>query len=129
MKAEEWIQQEQESLWADLGWAINSAANGCWSMMCDSIARRIIEAARLVGPTSWRSVGTSLVLGDVWHTLYEVGGIETDGPTLEELEDLRALLLRQGIPPVSEESAMRWARTCEALRQKRTAAWIRGEDD
>jgi hypothetical protein len=89
---EEWCRQEQESLWNDLGDAIRGSQNGVWSIQCSNLARRIVEVARLVGPTPWGSVPLPLLAGGVYAAVLRAGDVQPSAPTDEEwlaIEDTR----------------------------------------
>jgi hypothetical protein len=107
----EWIHEEQAALWTDFKNAIDYSNNGYWSMQAADIARRIVSAARLVGPVSWREVPTTLMYA-----------------APEEIAATTALIIRTGGSLPKTEELERYARTIEAMRTPREAAHIRNTD-
>jgi hypothetical protein len=124
----EWIHEEQAALWTDFKNAIDYSNNGYWSMQAADIARRIVSAARLVGPVSWREVPTTLMYAGLLEALYRVGGIEYTAPAPEEIAATTALIIRTGGSLPKTEELERYARTIEAMRTPREAAHIRNTD-
>lgn len=115
MSAVEFARVEQEMLWADLHDAVRAAVNGQWSMRAGQVAWRIINAARVAGPTPWRSVDWSLLAGDVWRAVYEAGGIEvSDQPQWDALDDSLARMSREY--GSREEKLAEFAGTIAALQ-------------
>lgn len=73
-----WVREEQVILWTDLETAIGSAIDGAWSIRAGNVARRIVEAARLVGPTPHGEISYRLVAGGVYAAVLNAGGITPD---------------------------------------------------
>jgi hypothetical protein len=69
------IREELMDLWHDLSWAVEYAHDGCWSMQCESLAGRIVELSRLVGPTSWEHIQVKLLRSGVYERVYDEAGI------------------------------------------------------
>lgn len=124
MSAEyEWIKDEQTMLWADLSEAIDDALNGVWSMQAANIALRIVQAARLVGPTHPYEVQWPLVQGEVYRAVLEVAGLPLH-PILSDRSEMdRTDRMMKGCDRT--QSAARYAATVCAIRSTREAAFIR----
>ena len=69
----EWVADEQENLWDRLRFDIDHALNDVWSIAASCTAARIVQAARLVGPTPRDAVPWALDAGGVYDELLELG--------------------------------------------------------
>ncbi|MFD6565368.1 hypothetical protein [Micromonospora profundi] len=123
----DWIREEQAMLWSDLGEAIRSARNGSWSMQAASIARRIVEAARLVGPTPHGEIPWPLVAGGVYHAIYAAGDIPAD--VLDEAEWQRSDALMADTAGTRATERPRFAATVAAIDSARERNFISGEGE
>jgi hypothetical protein len=119
----EWVKDEQAALWRELDEAIRRAVNGYWSMQAAYVARRIVEAARLVGPTHPDSVLWSLTGGGVYDALLDVGGVEHDPLTPEYLRETETVMCDHG--GSQEACRLRMAQTIAAMTQPREVVYIR----
>lgn len=82
MTLEEWIAWEQACLWSDLDEAIRRAANGVWSMGCESVSSRIAGCIKATGHvTPWSEVPWNLATGGVYEALVGIAGAEAPMPT------------------------------------------------
>lgn len=124
---EEWVREEQANLWYDLQNNIRAAVNGAWSMGAANSALRIIEAARLVGPTPWGDVPTSLVAGHVYETVLRAGGFDPEVPDEAEWQRIDELQQRTtgGYYQRREESIREYASTVAAINTDREIAYLR----
>ena len=123
----EWVREEQADLWHDLDQAINSAVNGAWSMQTANIAKRIIAAARLVGPTPHGEIPWPLVAGGVYDAIYDAGNIPAD--VLDEAEWQRSDELMADSAGTRATERPRFAATVEAINTERERKWISGRGD
>lgn len=128
MSAEhEWIKDEQAMLWYDLSEAIDSALNGAWSMRASNIALRIVQAARLVGPTHPYQVQWPLVQGGVYQSILEIAGLPLH-PVLSDASEMdRTDRMMKGCDRT--QSAARYAATVCAIRSPSEAAFIGDGDE
>ena len=115
-----WIKREQVELWNDLDDAIRHANNGVWSMRCESVCIRIIQAARLVGPTPNGRMVWRLAAGGVYETLLRIADVEPDMPSEEEWPYLDQMMGPHGGTRASATLSL--AATVEALREQ--AEWL-----
>lgn len=122
-----WVQEEQLILWSDLSDAISTSINGHWSMRAANIARRINEAARLVGPTPHGEVPWPLVAGGVYEAVYAAAGIQPDMP--DETEWLRSDALMAERAGTRATERPRFAATVAAINIDRERHWISGGDE
>lgn len=74
---------EQIALWRDLSYALGRAYDGYWSGGCESVAHRIVAAARAVGPTDPDEVPTDLLANGVYEALLTAAGF----PVPDKLTD------------------------------------------
>lgn len=103
---------EQVWLWSDLERELGRAANGVWSIAAEDTARRVVAAARLVGPTPVEGVPWTLTAGGVWAALLAAGGVPHVQPSPGTWEALEGRMVAQG---TRAEHGPRWAATCEAI--------------
>lgn len=122
----EWVRDEQAALWRELDHAIRWAANGYWSMQSAYVARRIIEAARLVGPTPPDEVLWSLTGGGVYDALLRVGEIEQEPLTHEYLRETEQVMRDRG--GSQEALHQQFAQTIAAMTEPREVRFIRDGD-
>jgi hypothetical protein len=127
-RLEAWIRDEQASLFYALDVAIRSAINGRWSMQAADAARRIVSAARLVGPVPWGEVPWSHVAGGLYQAVYRTGGINPDFPTEDEMRALEARMLAAGAVTTRESATREYAPTIAALSADRERAYIADEE-
>lgn len=120
----DWVRKEQSILWDDLGQAIHSANDGAWSILAAHVARRIIESARLVGPTPHGEIPWSLVAGGVYEAVLTAGGFTPDLPDEQEWQRIDVLMARHGTTRATERP--RFAATVAAINTDRERNWING---
>ena len=108
----EHIAAEQARLWGDLERELGRAANGVWSVAAEDTARRVVAAARLVGPTPVEGVPWTLTAGGVWVALLTAGGVPHVPPSPGTWEALEGRMVALG---TRAEHGPRWAATCEAI--------------
>jgi hypothetical protein len=77
-KLEEAARTELALLWRDLESACRAAADGRWSMRCDSVVDRIKALTALVGPTPWDEVPPVLVETRLYQEIHLAIGIDTE---------------------------------------------------
>lgn len=118
-----WVRDQQEILWDELKDAIGRAVNGAWSIEAANVARRIVEAARLVGPTRYGAVPWSLLAGGVYAAVLEAGGLTAELPDDAEWSRLDRLMSQYG---TRAAEASRLASTVDAISSGRERNWIRG---
>lgn len=117
----DWVRKEQDILWDDLGNAIRAAMNGTWSIQAANIARRIVAAARLVGPTPFDRVPWSLLAGGVYAAVLNAGGQVTELPDDAEWDRLDQLMGHH----ITRAAARRtYAATVAAINTDRERNWI-----
>ena len=121
-----WVRDEQDILWDELRDAIGSAINGAWSIRAGNLALRIIEAARMVGPTRYNAVPWALVAGGVYVAVLDVGGITVELPDQAEQDRLDALMAKYGS---RAEHVSRYAASLDAINSDRERAWLGGVHD
>lgn len=80
------VEDEQMLLWDDLDKAIRYSVNGIWSIQATAVAGRIVDAARLVGPTPWERIQWPLLAGGVYAKLLTLAGLEVPAVDWERLE-------------------------------------------
>lgn len=123
---EAFAKDEQTHLWEELEQAIRRAINGAWSMAASNIARRIVRAARLVGPTPHGAASWSLVAGGVYEAVLRAGGIEPDIPDEQEWQRLDSLMAQYGTRATERP---RFAVTVATISTDRERRWIYGEEE
>lgn len=123
----EFARSEQSHLWDELAEAIRRAINGCWSMAASNVARRIVEAARLVGPTPYGNTNWSLVAGGVYAAVLNAGGLTAEVPDEEEWTRLDVLMAEHG--GTRQTATASYAATVTAINTDRERRWINGEDE
>lgn len=74
--AEEVLKNELHFLWFDLGNNINFAANGTWSIACETSVMRIIWASQAVGMLRWQAIQMPLLTGGIYNAVREKAGLE-----------------------------------------------------
>lgn len=104
------VEDEQMLLWDDLDKAIRYSANGVWSIGSTAVAGRIVDAARLVGPTPWEHIQWPLLAGGVYTKLLTLAGV--DVPTVD-WDHLETLMESHGGP--REFLAASYAATLDAM--------------
>jgi hypothetical protein len=77
--------------WDDLHRARESAANGRWSMACDSAVGKIVGLTGLVGPISWEQVQIDLLLDGTYGQVCAAMGVSAEFDR-ERVVDLRVRL-------------------------------------
>lgn len=121
-----WVQDEQHILWGDLLAAIQAAQNGVWSIQAANIARRIVEAARLVGPTELEGVPWTLSAGGVYEAVLTAGGMPPIVmPDEQEWERLDVIMTPFSGTRAAAVTAM--AATVAVINTDRERAWIDGQ--
>lgn len=75
--------------WDDLQEARRTAADGQWSIACDSQVARIVGLTRLIGPLPWENVAVDLILNGVYERIHQAMGMPTP-LTDDEREQVRA---------------------------------------
>ncbi|PZG12956.1 hypothetical protein C1I95_24755 [Micromonospora craterilacus] len=123
----DWVREEQDLLWSDLNEAINRAIDGTWSQQAAGIARRIVEAARLVGPTEYGEVGWSLLAGGVYEAVLTAGGITPVLPDGQGWRRFDAVMAGSG--GTRAALSRRYAGTVAAINTPREQNWINGGDE
>lgn len=123
----EWVREEQANLWQELLDAIRSAANGAWSMKSANVARRIIEAARLVGPTPHGEAPWALTAAGIYETLLGIGGIDVDLPDEAEWRRIEELMAEHG--PSREAARIQFAQTIAHMTSPGEARYIRDGEE
>jgi len=123
----DWIREEQADLWSDLDNAIQTAVNGAWSMHASNVARRIVSAARLVGPTPHGEIPWPLVAGGVYEAVYTAGGVPADVLDEAEWQQSDALMADSGGTRATERP--RYAATVAAIGSVRERNYISGEGE
>jgi hypothetical protein len=119
----QWIEDEQCSLWTDLESAIHSSYNGVWSMHCAETARRIVGAARLVGPTPIAEVPWVISGSGIYEALLHLAEI-TPGSLIEsDLSSAEKLMTKESYPG-RKELRERYARTLAYLAKPSEVAYI-----
>lgn len=122
-----WVKEQQVILWQDLDEAVRSAIDGCWSMRAAGIARRINEAARLVGPTPTAEAPWPLVAGGVYEAVYNAAGIQLTMPDEAEWRRLDALMAERVGTRSTERP--RYAATVAEINTQRERHWIGGGEE
>lgn len=122
-----WVRDEQVALWGDLNEAIRGAANGAWSIHAANVARRIVEAARLVGPVPHGEIPWSLVAGGVYAAVLTAGGFTPELPDEPEWQRLDALMAEHGTTRAT--ALPEFAATVAAISSDRERNWINGGDE
>jgi hypothetical protein len=122
----EWVRDEQSALWRELDHAIRWAANGYWSMQAANVARRIVEAARLVGPTDPDEVLWSLTGSGVYDALLSVGEIDHEPLTHDYLRETERVMRDHG--GSQEALRLQFAQTIAAMTEPREVRYIRDGD-
>lgn len=124
----EWVREEQADLWDELHDAIRCAVDGVWSMRASNVARRIIGAARLVGPTAHGGVPWPLLAGGVYEAVLNAGATPViDLPDAQEWRRLDLLMAVRG--GTRERYIPAMAGTVAAINTDRETAWIQGDDE
>jgi hypothetical protein len=121
-----WIRDEQNALWRELDEAIRRAINGRWSMQAAYVARRIVEAARLVGPTHPSEVLWTLTGSGIYDALLDVGAIEHEPLTLEYLRETEEIMRDHG--GSQEALRIQFGQTIAAMTDPREVRYIRDGD-
>jgi hypothetical protein len=121
------IADEQATLWHELAGELRHAINGVWSMAASNRCRRIVAAARLVGPTEYGSVPWPLVAGGVYAAVLDAGNVAYDWPDSAEFARLGALM-RESCGTVGALQ-MQHAQSVATIGTDRETAWINGEDE
>lgn len=121
---EDFIRSEQDALWSDLTAAIWTAIDGAWSIKAANTARRIVAAARLVGPTSSSDVDWAMLAGGVYEAVLRAGGLPVALPDAAEWLRLETLMNRYG---TLTEWRDHYARTVATLSSPREQRWIAAE--
>lgn len=122
----EWIKDEQAALWRELDEAIRRAANGRWSMQAAYVARRIVEAARLAGPTNPDEVLWPLTGSGVYDALLEIGQVEHTPLAPAYLRETESLMREHG--GSQEALRIQFAQTIAAMTDPCEVRFIRDGD-
>ena len=122
----DWVREEQDILWDELADAIEAARNRAWSIQAANIARRIVEAGRLVGPTPYGGVPWSLLAGGVYAAIADAGSITVELPDEAEWERLDQLMAHRMTRPAAQAT---FAATVAAINTDRERNWINGGDE
>jgi len=77
-KLEEAARTELALLWRDLESACRAAADGRWSMRCDSLVDRIKALTARVGPTPWEEVPLVFVETRLYQEIHLAIGIDVE---------------------------------------------------
>jgi hypothetical protein len=97
-----------------------------WSIQAANIARRIVKAARLVGPTPPGRVPWSLLAGGVYAAIADAGRITVELPDETEWERLDLLMGHH----MTQAAARRtYAATVAAINTDRERNWINGGEE
>lgn len=127
-----WIVGEQATLWRELADAIRRANNGVWSIHASDIARRIVGAARLVGPTPPDDVLWTLTGSGIYDTLLTVGALGHEPLTHEYLRQTEELMRAHGGDESGNETEealrIQFAPTVAAMTSSREVSYIRDEE-
>jgi hypothetical protein len=121
-----WVRVEQELLWDDLRDAIDGAINRVWSIRAANIARRIVEAARLVGPTPHDGVPWPILAGGVYETILRAGELSPELPDEAEWRRLDELMQRYGTRATLRPQ---FAATVAEINTDRERNWINRGDE
>lgn len=70
------LKNELRFLWFDLANDINFAANGTWSIACETRVQRILWVSKVVGMLDWGSIQLPLLTGGVYNAVREKAGLE-----------------------------------------------------
>lgn len=90
-----WVRWELQCLWEDLEQAQRYAMDRVWSIACEDIAQRIVDATSLVGPVSWRNIGMTLIVNGWFERMNNRIGINNpDLPTSADLKETVNLMER-----------------------------------
>lgn len=122
----DWVRAEQSALWTDLAAAIRSAVNGVWSMRAGDVTKRIVQAARLVGPTPYEEVEWSLLAGGVYEAVLAAGGVAATLPDEAEWQRLDALMAGHGARATLRATM---AGTVAAVDSERERDWINAGEE
>jgi hypothetical protein len=122
-----WIREEQAILWHDMRDALDRAINGAWSMAASNIARRIVQAAKLVGPTDQGAVPYSLAAGGVYAAVLTAGGVPFDVPSEDEWLRYDGMMGKYGT--TRESMVPQYAATVAEIQSERETNWIAGDDE
>lgn len=114
-----WIEDEQRLLWDDLKQAITFSLNGIWSIKSSHIACRIVEAARLVGPSPADGINWPILASGVYAQILISGGIAAPAVPWDN-KSYQRMALRYG---TREDLAIEYAGTLLAI--KKDAGFIR----
>lgn len=117
-----WVLEEQADLWNELLDATKLALNGGWSIRCGHVARRIVEAARLVGPTAYGRVPWALVAGGVYAAVLTAAEVPHELPHDDEWRRLDELMSRYGTTRAQYQA--RYAPTVACIRSPREQEWL-----
>lgn len=101
---------------------IDYALNRTWSLHCDGLVYRIINAARLVGPSSLSVVPWRLATGGVYAAVLMAGGVAVSEPSEDEWREWeQQIMVEYGD---RETNRARYKDTLDAIdRQSRLGEW------
>lgn len=122
----EWVKDEQADLWSELSTAIRSATNGCWSIQAANVSRRIVESARLVGPTHPNAIAWPLVGGGIYETLLDIGEIQHEPLTPAYFRETEEVMREHG--GSHEALRIQFSQTIAAMTDPREVRYIRDGD-
>lgn len=79
------LADELVNLWSDLEEQRNHAMDHVWSAGCNWITERIVRLTRLVGPTPWGKIPTTLLLDGTYAGILDQIGVAYERPDLDEV--------------------------------------------
>jgi hypothetical protein len=121
-----WVRTEQHILWHDLREAIGGAFHGVWSIRAANIAHRIVEAARLVGPTPYGEVPWPILAGGVYEAVLRAGELSPELPDEAEWLRFDGLMQRYGTRATLRPQ---FAATVAEINTDRERNWINRGDE
>lgn len=99
------LAEEQKCLWADFGEALNFSAvrqpnpanrHTGWSIQMLNLADRIVDIARLVGPTEWGAVSVRLLLDGWYAAVYDDAHVEYPEIDWDRVREVDETIRRTG---------------------------------
>lgn len=95
--SEPWISLEDAAvdelmrLWGDLHAAMRDARDGCWSVACEGVARRIAVLTRALSrATRWQEVDVDLLENGIYQRMHDLMGISYEPPDMTVVAEMRA---------------------------------------
>ncbi|MEV0382376.1 hypothetical protein [Nonomuraea sp. NPDC050643] len=78
-------------LWGDLHEQMRWARDGCWSIGCESVARRIAVLTRALGKAArWDDMQIELLETGVYQRFHDLMGIPYEPPDMDVIARMRA---------------------------------------